>query len=68
MMKQMHCWLSTGNRAPDNIMPDEPANNLDIHHIETGTMAINDFHETMIIISHGERFPEQVSVKQTIKV
>jgi ATPase subunit of ABC transporter with duplicated ATPase domains len=49
-------------------MPDEPANNLDIHHIETGTMAINDFHETMIIISHGERFPEQVSVKQTIKV
>jgi ATPase subunit of ABC transporter with duplicated ATPase domains len=64
----MPCWLTIGNQAPERIMPDEPANNLDIQHIETGTMAINDFQGMVMVVSHGEPFPEQVSVKQTIKV
>jgi ATPase subunit of ABC transporter with duplicated ATPase domains len=65
-MRLMLCCLTISNQSPDNIILDEPTNNLDIQNIEILTAAINEFKGTLIVISHDEYFLEQINIERTI--
>jgi len=65
-MRLMLCCLSIANQSPDIIILDEPTNNLDIHNIDILSNAINDYHGTLIVISHDEFFLEQINIQRVI--
>ncbi|WP_375436261.1 ABC-F family ATP-binding cassette domain-containing protein [uncultured Hymenobacter sp.] len=65
-MRLLLCCLMIGNQAPDLIILDEPTNNLDLQNLDILTAAINDYHGTLIVVSHDEYFLEQLHVERTI--
>jgi ATPase subunit of ABC transporter with duplicated ATPase domains len=67
-MRLMLCALTMGNKSPDMIILDEPTNNLDIQNIEILTDAINEYHGTLLIVTHDEYFLKQIHTEQTITV
>jgi ATPase subunit of ABC transporter with duplicated ATPase domains len=60
-MRLILCCLTINNQAPDIIVLDEPTNNLDIQNIEILTAAINEYHGTLIVVSHDSYFLEQIN-------
>ncbi|SIT97006.1 hypothetical protein SAMN05660493_01708 [Epilithonimonas bovis DSM 19482] len=64
----MLCCLSIQNISPDMIILDEPTNNLDIQNIEILTSAINDYAGTLIVVSHDNRFLEDININKTISL
>jgi ATPase subunit of ABC transporter with duplicated ATPase domains len=67
-MRLMLCCLTIDNHAPDLIVLDEPTNNLDIQNKEILTQAIKDYKGTLIVVSHDERFLQEVETEETIMV
>lgn len=67
-MRLMLCCLNIRSQPPDIIILDEPTNNLDIQNIEILTAAINDYHGTLIVISHDETFLEKININRTIQL
>lgn len=67
-MRLMLCCLTINNQSPDIIILDEPTNNLDIQNIDILTNAINEYQGTLIIVSHDERFLEDVNTEHTIQL
>jgi len=67
-MKLLLCCLSIQNISPDMIILDEPTNNLDIQNIEILTSAINDYEGTLIVVSHDNRFLEDININKTISL
>ena len=67
-LKLMLCCLSIQNISPDMIILDEPTNNLDIQNIEILTSAINDYAGTLIVVSHDNRFLEDININKTISL
>ncbi|GGG57847.1 ribosomal protection-like ABC-F family protein [Epilithonimonas arachidiradicis] len=67
-MKLLLCCLSIQNILPDMIIMDEPTNNLDIQNIEILTSAINDYQGTLIVVSHDNRFLEDININKTISL
>ncbi|MGN6292611.1 MAG: ribosomal protection-like ABC-F family protein [Chitinophagaceae bacterium] len=67
-MRLMLCCLTISNQSPDIIILDEPTNNLDIQNIDILTSAINEYQGTLIIVSHDERFLEDVNTEQIIQL
>lgn len=67
-MRLMLCCLTIGTKAPDMIILDEPTNNLDIKNIEILTNAIEDYHGTLIVISHDQCFLEQINIHKLINL
>ncbi|GAA3993583.1 ABC-F family ATP-binding cassette domain-containing protein [Mucilaginibacter dorajii] len=65
-MRLVLCLLTISNQAPDMIVLDEPTNNLDLQNIGVLTQAINDYHGTLVVISHDQYFLQQVGVNKTI--
>ncbi|MDR0871995.1 MAG: ATP-binding cassette domain-containing protein [Prevotellaceae bacterium] len=65
-MRLMLCCLTIGSQSPDLIILDEPTNNLDIQNIEMLTAAINEYEGTLVVVSHDERFLEEVGIERTI--
>lgn len=65
-MRLMLCCLMISSQAPDIIILDEPANNLDIQNTEILTASVNDYKGTLIVVSHDAHFLEQVKVQQEI--
>ncbi|GHU59429.1 ABC transporter ATP-binding protein [Bacteroidia bacterium] len=65
-MRLMLCCLTISNHAPDMIILDEPTNNLDIQNIEILTAAMNEYHGTLIVVSHDRYFLEQINVEREI--
>jgi ATPase subunit of ABC transporter with duplicated ATPase domains len=67
-MRLILCALTMGNKSPDMIILDEPTNNLDIQNIEILTDAINEYHGTLLIVTHDEYFLKQIHTEQTITI
>lgn len=67
-MRLALCCLSIGTRAPDIIILDEPTNNLDIRNIEVLTTAINEYHGTLLVVSHDEYFLKEIGVTRSIRL
>ena len=67
-LKLMLCCLSIQNISPDMIILDEPTNNLDIQNIEILTSAINDYAGTLIVVSHDNRFLEDININKPISL
>jgi ATPase subunit of ABC transporter with duplicated ATPase domains len=67
-MRLLLCCLTIRSRAPDLIILDEPTNNLDLQNLEILTSAISDYQGTLLVVSHGEDFLEQVGVQRTIQL
>ena len=62
------CCLTLQQQAPDLIILDEPTNNLDIQNIEILTKAINAYEGTLLVVSHDERFLEEIQIEQSIEL
>ena len=62
-MRLILCCLTIKSQAPDIIILDEPTNNLDIQNIEILTDAVNEYHGTLIVVSHDAYFLEQIGVE-----
>jgi len=67
-MRLMLCCLTINHQAPDMIILDEPTNNLDIQNIEIVTRTITAYQGTLIVVSHDERFLEEVGVHRVIEL
>jgi ATPase subunit of ABC transporter with duplicated ATPase domains len=65
-MRLMLCSLMVANQMPDMIVLDEPTNNLDLENAEILTNAINEYDGTLIIVSHDEKFLEEVGVEMRL--
>ncbi len=65
-MRLMLCCLTINHQSPDMIILDEPTNNLDIQNIEILTAAINEYRESLIVVSHDEYFLEQINIERII--
>lgn len=65
-MRLLLCCLTITNNAPDVLILDEPTNNLDIQNIEILTAAINQYHGTILVVSHDEIFLDQIHIERTI--
>lgn len=65
-MRLMLCCLAIRNQAPDMIILDEPTNNLDIQNIEILTEAINGYAGTVLVVSHDQRFLEEINTTRSI--
>ncbi len=67
-MRLLLCCLTITNNAPDVLMLDEPTNNLDIQNSEILTAAINQYHGTILVVSHDEYFLEQLQIDYKINL
>lgn len=67
-MRLMLCCLTVQSQAPDIIILDEPTNNLDLQNIGILTAAINEYQGTVIVVSHDERFLEEINIQQTLQL
>ncbi|MDN3585031.1 ABC-F family ATP-binding cassette domain-containing protein [Mucilaginibacter flavus] len=67
-MRLVLCLLTISNQAPDMIILDEPTNNLDLQNIEVLTNAINDYHGTLIVISHDQYFLQEIGIDKSVEL
>lgn len=67
-MRLMLCCLTINQQSPDLIVLDEPTNNLDIQNIEILTKAINAYQGTLIVVSHDQRFLEEIEIQRSIEL
>jgi ABC transporter related len=67
-MRLLLCCLTINSKSPDIIIFDEPTNNLDIQNVEILTAAINEYQETLIVVSHDETFLEHINIERTIEL
>lgn len=67
-MRLLLCCLTISTIAPDMLILDEPTNNLDIQNSEILTNAINQYHGTILVVSHDEIFLEQIQIDQRINL
>ena len=65
-MRLILCCLTLSKQAPDLIVLDEPTNNLDIQNIEILTKAINQYKGSLLVVSHDERFLEEINIESEI--
>jgi ATPase subunit of ABC transporter with duplicated ATPase domains len=62
------CCLTISPSAPDLIVLDEPTNNLDLQNMEILTTAINQYKGTLVVVSHDERFLEEVGIERFVEL
>lgn len=65
-MRLLLCCITLSNKAPDVLILDEPTNNLDIQNTEILTNAIQEYHGTILVISHDEIFLDQINIERKI--
>ena len=67
-MRLMLCCLMISNQTPDVFVLDEPTNNLDIQNMEILTKAINEYHGTVIVVSHDKYFLKEICANRVIEL
>ncbi|HEY0653699.1 MAG TPA: ABC-F family ATP-binding cassette domain-containing protein [Chryseosolibacter sp.] len=67
-MRLLLCLLAIGTQAPDMIVLDEPTNNLDLANLEMLTRAISQYRGTLIVVSHDERFLDEVGIGRRLEL
>ena len=67
-MRLLLCCLTIHSTSPDMILLDEPTNNLDIQNVEILTTALNEYQGTLIVVSHDQRFLEQINCERTMEL
>ncbi|WP_262486533.1 ATP-binding cassette domain-containing protein [Flectobacillus major] len=67
-MRLILCCLTIKSQSPDIIILDEPTNNIDIQNVEMLTATINEYHGTLIVVSHDETFLAQINLERTIEL
>lgn len=67
-MRLLLACMNIRNLSPDLIVLDEPVNNLDIQNVEILTAAINEYKGTLVVVSHDERFLQEINVARTIEL
>lgn len=67
-MRLILCTLTIAPQTPDIIILDEPTNNIDIQNIEILTTAINDYNGAIIVVSHDEKFLDQINITRVIEL
>jgi ATPase subunit of ABC transporter with duplicated ATPase domains len=67
-LRLLLCCLTITVHAPDLIVLDEPTNNLDLQNLNILTTAINQYAGTLVVVSHDERFLEEVGVNRNISL
>ncbi|MDF3026709.1 MAG: family ATP-binding cassette protein [Fluviicola sp.] len=67
-MRLLLCCLTISSKSPDMLILDEPTNNLDIQNIEILTAAINQYHGTILVVSHDEIFLDQIQIDRAINL
>lgn len=65
-MRLALCCLVIRQQAPDLLVLDEPTNNLDVQNVELLACAIHDYRGTVLVVSHDERFLEELGITRTI--
>ncbi|GAB3229282.1 hypothetical protein GCM10027346_14610 [Hymenobacter seoulensis] len=55
-------------QAPDLIILDEPTNNLDLQNLGILTVALQDYHATLLVVSHDEMFLQQLHVQLAFRL
>lgn len=65
-MRLMLCCIMISDHAPDLFVLDEPTNNLDIESLDILTDTIGGYGGTLMVISHDDRFIDQIGITQTI--
>lgn len=65
-LRLLLCGLSISNKAPDMIILDEPTNNLDVQNVEILTNSIKDYQGTLLVISHDERFLDEIGIDREV--
>ncbi len=67
-MRLMLCSLMISNQSPDLFILDEPTNNLDIRSVEILKAAINEYHGTLMVVSHDIDFLEAINVTREVEI
>lgn len=68
LMRLSLCCMTVNHHHPDLIILDEPTNNLDLRNIRILTDTIQNYHGTLIIISHDSNFVSQIQVNRVIEI
>lgn len=67
-MKLSLCCMTVSNQAPDLLILDEPANNLDIQSLAVLTAAVREFKGTLLLVSHDALFADEIGISHSIFV
>ncbi|WP_026351228.1 ABC-F family ATP-binding cassette domain-containing protein [Hymenobacter aerophilus] len=67
-MRLLLCCLMLGTQAPDLMVLDEPTNNLDMQSLDILTAALDDYHGTLLIVSHDDYFLARLRVERSIEL
>lgn len=65
-LRLLLCGLSISNKAPDMIILDEPTNNLDLQNVEILTDSIKEYQGTLLVISHGQTFLQEIDIEREV--
>lgn len=67
-MRLYLCCLMISNHVPDLFILDEPTNNLDLPNLDVLMSTLRNYRGTILIISHDERFVEEVEVTRVVEL
>ncbi len=67
-MRLYLCCLMLSNHIPDMLILDEPTNNLDLSSLSVLTDVVQNYHGTLIVISHDSHFAGQIGITRNISL
>lgn len=67
-MRLYLCCLMISNQIPDVFILDEPTNNLDLLSLQILTSTIKNYRGTVLIVSHDQRFIEEIGITRVIEL